>query len=817
MDLWIAPAPMARPLILFATALAAALSEDWVSCSSKPDPSVGEPPRARSEVHADDGLAPLREFEQARRSAADFAHLPPSNTVTGADPIAIRALPAASLLVGLLRGRDALVVLDTSLREIQRLAAPASPTGLAVGGDGDVFVSGERSGEIARYRILPRVDSEATNNGRSPSQRAAARLERSGTLDLKDVRAIRDVAVGPEGALYVVEEYEGRLITLTFEAEAGRGRERLDSPEAARQRPPPLAIPVGGAGARSRPAAGQARSNSLSDRIPYQRTDSFVGSGAMRVLRAGNWVLAGCLLDHTVVARRVDARGVPQRRGEIVIRHDGPIWSFDARETPDGLLVAAGGVEDHPLDRTGGSFGFIDSFAFLYRLDTQAGVPALLHSINVSEHGVITPKVVRLDVRPGGMAVLVTGYGGDRAADLTWGADLATPPSVATWAMPPGTTSVAPIWSERANVKSNADPRAPSGDGASTGIPALEGDGAYANPLLDAWIRAPLSSRRGRGGGAELGEVTAISEPQGVSRPPRSAESKLGEALFFTSLMAPHNRSEGPLSRFTCETCHFEGYVDGRTHHTGRGDVRATTKPLLGLFNNRPHFSRALDPDLATVANSEFRVAGALSDHDPWFSIEVASFPWLSALRVGQGPWSAVALRRALMAFLMDFTHHPSPVAAPRTAWTAIERAGAEVFRDRCESCHAARLSSDDPRSRVPFDAWERLVMAPEGAIVWGSEAYHKTGIVPYVHEKGARVPSLRRLYKKRPYFTDGSARDLTSVLERVRFGDQVFHHGAGDVGGSPAAITGGEGRGAAGSRLDESSRRSLRSFLDLL
>ncbi len=93
----------------------------------------------------------------------------------------------------------------------------------------------------------------------------------------------------------------------------------------------------------------------------------------------------------------------------------------------------------------------------------------------------------------------------------------------------------------------------------------------------------------------------------------------LGEALFFTTLMGPWNKSDGPLSRFTCETCHFEGYVDGRTHHTGRGDVHAVTKPLLGLFNNRPHFSRALDPDLVSVAFNEFRVAGAKSGRDPWY------------------------------------------------------------------------------------------------------------------------------------------------------------------------------------------------------
>src|SRR5262252_5814086 len=133
---------------------------------------------------------------------------------------------------------------------------------------------------------------------------------------------------------------------------------------------------------------------------------------------------------------------------------------------------------------------------------------------------------------------------------------------------------------------------------------AVAGDSlVFADPLLDAWFQTP------------------VPVPVPDSPSPRTAASRVGEALFFTNLMAPWNSTEGPLSRFTCETCHFEGYVDGRTHHTGRGDVHATTKPLLGLFNNRPYFSRALDPDLATVAHNEFRVAGALSDHDPWFSL----------------------------------------------------------------------------------------------------------------------------------------------------------------------------------------------------
>lgn len=35
------------------------------------------------------------------------------------------------------------------------------------------------------------------------------------------------------------------------------------------------------------------------------------------------------------------------------------------------------------------------------------------------------------------------------------------------------------------------------------------------------------------------------------------------------------------------------------------------------LFNNRPHFSRALDPDMTTMVDNEFRVAGAARRRAP--------------------------------------------------------------------------------------------------------------------------------------------------------------------------------------------------------
>lgn len=287
----------------------------------------------------------------------------------------------------------------------------------------------------------------------------------------------------------------------------------------------------------------------------------------------------------------------------------------------------------------------------------------------------------------------------------------------------------------------------------------------------------------------------------------RSSDSRVGEALFFTSMMAPWNKSDGRLSRFTCETCHFEGYVDGRTHHTGRGDIRATTKPLLGLFNNRPHFSRALDPDLTSVADNEFRIAGAKSDHNPWFSVSSGDFPWTLPPLPQSGEdkeWTPDHLRRALVTFLMEFSHQPNPAVEGRTAWSERERAGADVFRDRCESCHMARLVTDDPSTRVPFEGWESLVMAREGAIVWARAEYEKAGVEPYVNENGARVVSLRRLFKKYPYFTNGTAKSLSDVLDRVRYDETSFFHDRAPTRGTLRALTAQE-------------KEALLAFLDLL
>ncbi len=192
-------------------------------------------------------------------------------------------------------------------------------------------------------------------------------------------------------------------------------------------------------------------------------------------------------------------------------------------------------------------------------------------------------------------------------------------------------------------------------------------DGAVvaANPLLDAWVVA------GNGGA----RIVAIPG----ERPPRAMLSRVGELLFFTTMMAPWNSSDGALSRFTCEACHHEGYVDGRVHFTGRhagaDEVHATTRPLLGVFNNRPHFSRALDTTTSGMVNAEFRVANRHNGRDPWFALSRADMPWLAEVGA-PADMPAELLRGALMAFHADVTPRTStpPSSAARTSTTSSAR-----------------------------------------------------------------------------------------------------------------------------------------------
>jgi len=491
-----------------------------------------------------------------------------------------------------------------------------------------------------------------------------------------------------------------------------------------------------------------------------------VGRGGLRLLRRGRRLLISSLFERSLSVLTLDDRGIPSREWGT-IRHDGPIWAFDVVEEPGGLLVALTGVEDRPLIRAHGEFENIDSFLWLYRFrQSAAGLrdpqPAeRVASLNVGEHGLLVPKAVQVRAEADGVQVTALASGSAGLLRAKWLTDFTSAPVVSSVPTLPGASDAAFVGEEV----------------------------IFAAPLFDAWIRLDAV-------GTQVVSVDAATRPEPAAR--------LGEALFFTDLMAPYNSSTGTHSRFTCETCHFEGGVDGRVHHTGRGDVRVATKPLFGLANNRPHFSRALDPDLSAVSHHEFRVAGAGSGKDPWFALSVEGFPWLRQLGILESTLTPEQLRQALLVFLYRNSHAPNPRARGSAKFSELQSRGARAFQDRCASCHAPRLFSDDPSSQVPYERWESLVFARNAPIVWARGDYEKSGVLPYVHERGTRIPSLRRLQRRPRYFTNGSSATLSDVLSRFRYTKESALH---DVAPTDTQLA----------PLDASTRAALLAFLALL
>lgn len=613
-------------------------------------------------------LAALRREETTLRAHTDFATLPPSSRSLGANPYALVALPGGRF-AGILRGDSRLVVLDEGLVELASAVTAPSPSALAVGPRHHAFVTGPLERGVERFRVT------------------RDRIDVAGTLAVPRAAVLRALAAD-EQSLFAADFARDRLFTWPMSDASAERADRATLSE----------IPTCG--------------------------------GPFRLALSAHYVAVACLFDHAVWLHERGRDGAPRRvAGRIV--HDGPLWSVALLEQGGTLFVAAGGTEDHPLERKDRVFGYVDSFVYLYALGPGDTLTRLA-ATNVSALGLVTPKALAL-AAPGGVPVTTAlGYGSATALELPLGG---APRALASV---PGCASLA-VTAERRFC---------------------------ANPLFDAWV--------------ELGAAPRLEPARAAATTDPSSAERLGEALFFTNLMAPEASSEGRLSRFTCETCHFEGGTDGRVHDSGRNGILVSTRPLFGLFNDAPHFSRARDRDLTSVCHNEFAVANRGNPVDPWFSLVPGRFPWLAALGAGTAALSPLELRRSLLEFLARFSHEESPFASARGEprhFTDAERRGAVAFRTRCEHCHEARLIASEPASRVPFERWEALTFSPSTPVVWARGDYAKTGVVPYVDPEGTRVPSLRRLYLKRPYLTNGSAATLEAVLENVRLGPHDFVH----------------------------------------
>ena len=186
-----------RALTYAGRALRIGLAAVATACSSRAglDAAKGDGGVGAATPTAPDPIAELRPFEAATRSAFDFVSPPSAETGLGPDPWAVRRVGTG--WVGILRGRSAVVLLDDDLREVDRLPAPRSPTGLAVTKSGEVLVVGELSASIARFVIRGQT------------------LAPLGESRVPGVLGLRDVAVSPAGAVWVADERGARVLRVT--------------------------------------------------------------------------------------------------------------------------------------------------------------------------------------------------------------------------------------------------------------------------------------------------------------------------------------------------------------------------------------------------------------------------------------------------------------------------------------------------------------------------------------------------------------------------------------------------------------------------
>jgi len=479
-----------------------------------------------------------------------------------------------------------------------------------------------------------------------------------------------------------------------------------------------------------------------------------VGRDAIVVVDTGG---SGRDEDATVVElQRLERRVVITRPDETrtIATFEGALFSLAARHDDGVLTMLVVGLEDEPLERSGGSFGHIDSY--LYCLDVDnVGLVRRRFALNLSELGIVVPKAVVF----GGNAneAFVVGAGNGRVARLTIAANVTD------------------------RMLETFDGLVGASDAIVVGITL-----AITSPLVDAVAFIDVGPSRDSG----LRRVVPIVDPR---RPSASSLSRLGETLVFSTALAPEQSSDGPLSRFTCEACHNDGGVDGRVHHTGRidgegHDVVASTKPLRGLFQNAPLFSRAFDDTVGGMVHAEVNVGNANSPRSPWTSLVVSlEAPFVRDV-VGDAFGDVidpVTQRRGMLQFFADDAPRPLPEDDTFLTPTAADWS---VFDARCLGCHQARRFTNDANSVTTSVLRDRLWRSR--SLVWASDTRIDVGVRPLVREGGARVSSLRGIVDKRPLLTNGSARDLPHLLERLRVEDghdgvpaMVWHDGPLDRG----------------------------------
>ncbi|MGF1467575.1 MAG: hypothetical protein ACFCGT_15730 [Sandaracinaceae bacterium] len=239
------------------------------------------------------------------------------------------------------------------------------------------------------------------------------------------------------------------------------------------------------------------------------------------------------------------------------------------------------------------------------------------------------------------------------------------------------------------------------------------------------------------------------------NRAPTPAE--LGEVLFTDRLLWDDHVDND----FTCNSCHWEGRSDHRMHPGFREARWERTRTTAGTGMVAPLFTPMQAPTLTRAIEGFLEVLDRRHWTEGSAPRDMLRFT-VGLRRVRLRPKD---VRAALLHYLMGRRVEPGPWRRPDRTFPPAARAGLVRFRDACARCHEPTRSLRD-RARVPDDALEATLR--ERPLAFGAPLFIDSGVEPRFTPAGQRVSPLIELGRGGPYFSNGSAPTLDSVLRRT-------------------------------------------------
>lgn len=308
------------------------------------------------------------------------------------------------------------------------------------------------------------------------------------------------------------------------------------------------------------------------------------------------------------------------------------------------------------------------------------------------------------------------------------------------------------------------------------------------NPIVCSTDVHPTSSMPFSGGllvTNRLGDsVTWFSEPNSCIQQtlvldphPRDGLKYWGEYLFY-GLRDSVPQTDAP---YTCNSCHWD---TGKDHRRQPGFLEQRwemTRSLAGIRGVLPLFTTGFG---TTMADS---IEGLLRGLDPrfWDTNRADPSYWQNAAILqtkGVTPveLSAAQQREALLHYLLSLQPQVGPLRLPGRGFSQQADHGAALFWTHCAPCHQPQrtLRNGDPVSDRIKSSDEMLVVLRTTPLVFGAKAFSQIPGIAAFTPYGNRIAPLFELWRGGPFFSDGSAPDLRTLLRRFVPGSASGHGG---------------------------------------